>query len=116
MERYLTMNALNYISSEIHANFGPLFGPLSEEEKNVKIEKLNNKFAYLQNNMLKKQFLVGDKFSIADIYLYFVLGWTRDLNIDISALLALKPYMERIGELKVVVDAKAKMASNPNTI
>lgn len=116
MERYLTMNALNYIASEVHCNFGPLFGPLSEEQKNAQIEKLNQKFAYLQNHMLKEEYLVGNRFSVADMYLYVVLGWTCDLHIDTSAFPALKAYWERIDQLQVVKDARAKMDTNPKDI
>ena len=112
-ERYLLQAALNYTASEVHANFGPLFGPATPEVKAAQIEKLNKKFTYIQDHMLKGDFLVGDKFSIADSYLYIVLGWGRYVGVDISGHPALKAYWERIDQLPVVVQAHAKMATNP---
>lgn len=118
MERYLTMNALSFLASEVHANIRPLFGPMGEEQKSAQMEKLNKKIAYMQNTVLKEQqFLVGNQFSIADIYFYIVLGKTVNMGVvDIDAYPALKAYFERIEELQMVKDAKAKMQSNPATI
>lgn len=116
MDRYLTMNALNYIASEVHTTFCPLFGTLSEENKAAQIDKLNKKFAFLQNYMIKGQYLVGDKLSIADFYLYIVLGWADFLHIETSAFPAIKTYWEGIDRLQVVKEAHKKMATNPNAM
>lgn len=113
-ERYLIQQALNYTASEVHANFGPLFGPLSEEGKAAQIEKLGKKFEYIQKHVLKGDFLVGDKFSIADSYLYIVLGWGRWVGVDLSPYPAVKAYWERIDKLPNVVAAHAKIATNPS--
>ena len=96
----------------MHANFGPLFGPLSEENKAIQKEKLAKKFAYIEEHMLRGgNFLVGNKFSIADSYLYIVIGWGRYVGVDLPA--GLKKYWEHIDQLPVVVAAHAQMATNP---
>jgi glutathione S-transferase len=104
----------------VHANFGPLFGPLSEEGKAAQIEKLGKKFAFIEKDLLtgagKGQFLVGGKFSIADSYLYIVLGWGRWVGVDLSAYPAVKAYWEGIDQLPQVVAAHAKIATNPSSI
>jgi glutathione S-transferase len=114
-ERYLTQNHLNYTASEVHSSFGPLFGQISPEDKVAQIEKINKKFAYLQEHMLKdKTYLVGDKFSIADSYLYIVVGWGRYVGVDISPYPVLEAYWTAIDQLPVVQEAHAKMATDPS--
>ena len=117
-ERYLIQVALNYTASEVHAAFGPLFGPTTPEQKEAQIEKLNKKFAYISEHLLaggKNSYLVGGKFSIADAYLYIVLGWGRWVGVDLSPHPAVKAYWEHIDQLPQVVAAHAKMATSPSS-
>jgi glutathione S-transferase len=111
----LTQNCLNYIASEVHASFGPLFGPLSPEAKAAQIEKINKKLEYVQNTLLKdnKTYLVGDKFSVADSYLYIVLSWPKYVGVDLTPFPGLEAYAASIGKLPAVVEAHAAMATNP---
>jgi glutathione S-transferase len=108
--------ALNYTTSEVHANFGPLFGAITPENKALQIEKLHKKFEYLAAHSLKNtDFLVGNKFSIADSYLYIVLGWDRWVGVDLAAFPTLQTYWNRVDQLSVVKEAHAKMATNPSS-
>ena len=108
--------ALNYVASEVHANFGPLFGPLSAENKAVQIDKLDKKFKYITEHMLNGQdYLVGNKFSIADIYLYIVLSWGQWVGVDVSAYPTVHKFYQRIAELPAVKEAHAKMATSPSS-
>lgn len=112
----MTINALNYIASELHANFGPLFGSLSEEAKVAQLEKIGKKLQYVNDSMINdKSFLVGNKFSIADSYLYIVLSWRAFVGVDISPYPAVQAYADRIHGLPNVVAAHAKMANKPTT-
>ena len=114
--RYLTMVALNYISSEVHSNFGPLFGNITPERKAAQLETLAKKFAYIEQHMLRggaDQYLVGNKFSVADSYLYIVLGWGRYVGVELPA--GLQKYWQNINQLSFVVAAHAQMATNPKS-
>jgi glutathione S-transferase len=115
-DRYLTQVALNYIASEVHANFGPLFGQLSPENKQAQIDKLDKKFQYITEHMLNgKEFLVGNKFSIADSYLYVVLSWGPYVGVDISKYPVIQAYFDRVKALPAVAQAHEKMATNPSS-
>lgn len=113
-ERYLVQNVLNYLASEVHASYGPLFGPLSAEAKTAQLEKLNKKLEYVNNTLLQdKTYLVGDKFSIADSYLYIILSWSGYVGVDLTPYPAIQAFSEAIGKLPFVVEAHAAMATNP---
>ena len=110
--------ALNYTASEVHATFGPLFYGPTPEQKEVQVAKLNKKFAYISEHMLaggNNQFLVGGKFSIADAYLYIVLGFSRFVGVDLSPHPVVKAYWEHVDQLPQVVAAFAMMATKPSS-
>ena len=114
-DRYLVVNILNYLSSELHASYGPLFGGLEGEAKEAQLKKVATKLEYVQKHLLTKQYLVGDKFSIADSYLYIILSWSGYVGVDLTAFPAVKAYSEFIGALPFVVQAHAAMATNPTS-
>jgi glutathione S-transferase len=98
IERYQLMEWLNFIATEIHKGFGPLWYPdTPRETRETAIATLGKRFAIVDAALAKHPFLAGDKFTIADCYLFTVLNWTKFLKIDISAWPAIGPYMERIG-------------------
>ncbi|KAJ1442224.1 hypothetical protein B484DRAFT_318183, partial [Ochromonadaceae sp. CCMP2298] len=112
-ERYLIQNALNYVASEVHASFGPLFGPLSEEAKAAQINLLGKdvRVAVKDGEMsVPGLFLVGGKFSIADSYLYIVLSWPQYVGVDMGGYPLLQAYSAGIAALPKVVAAHALMA------
>jgi glutathione S-transferase len=97
MERYRLQEWLNYISSELHKRFGPLFNPAaSDEQKKAMHEELANKFDFVAKSLEGKQYLVGNNFTVADGYLFTILSWTGHVGIDLSKWPALKSYFERI--------------------
>ena len=114
-KRYLTIGALNYVASEVHSNFGPLFGPNSDEIKAKAKDNLQKKFEYLNKN-LKGGYLAGtDKATIADFYLYIVLSWSGYVGVDYSAFEEVVAYFDKMKSLPNVVSAHEKIATNPAT-
>jgi len=69
------------------------------------LEGLEKKFDFLARNLEGKEFLHGDRFTVADAYLFTVLNWTNYLKIDLSRWKPLKSYLERIGSRPAVRDA-----------
>ena len=68
--RYVLINTLNYLASEVHASYGPLFGPGSDEFKAAQRTKLATKFKFVEENILGgNKFLGGDDFDVASSYL-----------------------------------------------
>jgi len=75
---------LNYLTSELHKGFVPLFGDNSDIIKNQAKDNLAKKFNYLDSLLEKTAYLSGEKFSIADAYLFVISNWTKMTGIDLS--------------------------------
>ncbi|HXB01048.1 MAG TPA: glutathione transferase GstA [Steroidobacteraceae bacterium] len=98
-ERYQLMEMLNYITSEVHKAFSPLFNPESSAEmKQASVNALTKKFDWLTGFLGDKTFLLGNTFSVADAYLFTVLKWTRIVKIDLAKWPALAAYQARIAQ------------------
>lgn len=97
IERYHMMEMLNYLTSEVHKGFSPLFNPAATPEwKQAAQDALFKKFDWLSTFLGNKTFLFGDKFTVADAYLFTTLGWTKPLKIDLSKWPVLAAYHSRI--------------------
>lgn len=106
MERYRLIEWMNYLTSEIHKGFSPLFNPkLSDETKTILREALARRFDYLSTRLSDRPYLLGDGFSVADGYLFTMLGWCRLTDIDLLKWPVLAAYVERIGKLPAVREA-----------
>lgn len=96
-ERVRLQEWLNFITSEIHAGSAPLFNrALPEEVKTIFREKLFRRFDFLQETLSTSAYLTGASFSVADAYLFTVLGWARFFAIELSPWPALLVYREKI--------------------
>jgi glutathione S-transferase len=101
--RYHAIEWLNYIATEVHKGFGPLFNPKTPEEyREITKEKLKAQFTYLNGVLSKQQYLLGENFSVADAYLFTVLGWTKFAHIDLAAYPAIVSYLDRVGQRPAV--------------
>lgn len=105
LARYHALEWLNYIATELHKGFSPLFNPKTPEEfKAVTREALAKKFAYVNDSLKGHQYLLGARFSVADAYLFTVMGWAKALKFDLSALTDLNAYLDRVAA-RPAVDA-----------
>ena len=97
MERYRLMEWLNFISSEIHKGFGPLWNPKTPEEvRKGAVAQLGKRFDYVVSVLGTKPYLMGDRFTIADAYFFTVLNWTNLHKVDLAPWPALQAYMARV--------------------
>lgn len=96
-ERVRLQEWLNFVTSEIHAGSAPLFhAALPEEAKDFFRAKLFKRFDFLQDTLARQDYLAGAAFSVADAYLFTVLGWCRFFSIDLGRWPALPGYVRRI--------------------
>jgi len=103
-ERYKLLEWLSFINSEVHKTFSPLFSSeATEETKTYARNLLTKRLAYVESALGDNKFLMGDQFTVADAYLFTVLGWGAHANYDISP--KLKSYVERIKARPAVVAA-----------
>lgn len=97
IERYRVQEWLNFITSELHKSFGPIFRPTTPDAfKTISKENLGKRFDWLDKQLAGKQYLMGDQFTVADAYLFTVLRWTSRIEIDIAKWPNLKAYMDRV--------------------
>ena len=98
-ERYQLMEILNFITSEVHKNFSPLFNKeASAEMKTAAREAIGKKFDWLSGFLGAKTHLMGSGFSVADAYLFTILGWTGLVGIDLNKWPVLAAYHSRIAQ------------------
>lgn len=102
-ERYQVMEMLNYIGSEVHTGFHPIFKPnVSPEAKAAAVENLEKKFDWLSKRITAGKHLFGDAFTVADAYLFTVLRWTEFAKIDRGKWPTLAAYFELVGRRPAV--------------
>ncbi len=98
-ERYQLMEILNYLTSEVHKGFSPLFNPATSAElRAASVTALAKKFDWLEGFLGRKNFLLGSTFTVADAYLFTLLNWTGFVKIDLSKWPALAAYHARIAQ------------------
>ena len=108
MPRYRVMEWLNFVSAELHKQFSPLFNPAyPEEAKAINREKLLGRYAWVDEQLAGRQYLMGDEYSVADAYLYTVTRWTVPMKLDISSRANLAAAMARVGQRPAVQRALA---------
>jgi glutathione S-transferase len=112
VERYKLQSLLNFISTEIHKSFSPLFSPaVPEDYKTMARDKLAQRFTTTEQRLGDQRYLTGDRFSVADAYLYTVLSWSKPLGIDLGRWPKLAAYHARIDERPAVVAARKAEAT-----
>jgi glutathione S-transferase len=97
MARYRLQEWLNFITSELHKSFSPLFTPgMPEETKTLYRTKLVDRFKWVDSCLAGKHYLTGEDFTVADAYLFVVAGWSRHVGVDLSGFAALQAFMARV--------------------
>ena len=106
LERYRLQEWLNFLTSEIHKSFSPLFKPNTPEDyKKIAKENLAARFDWLDKQLAGKDYLTGKAFSVADAYLFVLLNWTKFQNIDLARWPNLAAFHARVGARPRVQEA-----------
>lgn len=97
-ERYRALEWLNYLATELHKSFTPIFSAdLPEELKQLSRVNLAKKFGWLAGKLEGRDYLMGSEFSAPDAYLFTILGWSRTAKVDLAPFPALLAYRKRVG-------------------
>jgi len=108
LERYRVQEWLNYITSEVHKTFSPLWNAANDQAvKDYALTNLKKKFDWLNAQLAGKKYLTGDTFTVADAYLFTVVNWTTPLGIDLAPWPALKDFQARVAARPKVQEAMA---------
>ncbi|QUY49923.1 glutathione transferase GstA [Serratia plymuthica] len=112
-ERVRLQEWLNFITAEIHAGASPLFNAtLPEEVKSLFRDKLRRRLDYVAQTLDGQDFLLGERFGVADAYLFTVLRWMARFSIELKCWPSLTRYMAQIGQRKSVQTALAAEAAS----
>jgi glutathione S-transferase len=96
-ERYRLQEWLNFITTELHKNFSPLFQPvIPDEVKNFFRDRIMGKFKYADSKLAGQDYLMGKQFTVADGYLFVMLAWAERTKMDLSALKNLMAFKDRV--------------------
>jgi glutathione S-transferase len=106
LDRYKMQSWLNFLSSELHKGFSPLFNPaMPEDAAKIFRERLTTRLSHLETHFAKNQFLMGNQFTAPDAYCFTVLRWTVPTKIDLAPYPHVQAYMKRIGDRPAVKKA-----------
>lgn len=99
ISRYKTLEWLNYIATELHKGFTPLFRPDTPEEYKPTVRALlEKKMQYVDAALKEGQWICGSRFTIADAYLFTVLRWAYAVKLNMDGLDHIAAYMKRMAE------------------
>ena len=99
MERYRVIEWLAYLGSDVHKSFGPLFNPaISDENRQAAKDMVGKKLDFLEASLEGRDYLTGPSMTVADPYLFVVLGWTGKLGIDLARWPRLTAFRKRMEE------------------
>jgi glutathione S-transferase len=105
-ERYRLVEWLNYVATELHKGFAPLWKPDTPAEYKETVKKnLANQFAFLDKELAGRKFLMGDTFTVADGYLFTILNWANYHKIDLAPYANVAAFIARIGARPAVQEA-----------
>jgi glutathione S-transferase len=97
MERYHFAEWLNFIATELHKSFGPLFkADTPEATKKTFLDRITTRLGYVDKQLKGKEYLTGNQFTVADGYLFTVLRWTDRVNFDLSGFPSIVEYRKRV--------------------
>jgi glutathione S-transferase len=95
--RYRVMEWLNFIATELHKQFGPLWYPTTPDAtKDAQKAKLATRFDLLAQTLATQPYLTGSAFTIADAYLFTILNWAPMLKVDLAPWPTLLQFQARV--------------------
>jgi glutathione S-transferase len=105
-ERVRLQETLNYLTSEIHKSYSPLFkADVLAAVREERLAYLTRRYALIEKQLEGRKYLLGDTFTVADAYLFTLTRWARAVKLDLSGFPNLEAFQKRVGSRKAVVDA-----------
>ena len=97
IDRYRLQEWLNFIGTELHKSFSPLFNKASSDDvKNTAKTSINKRLGYLNDQLASRQYLMGGNFTVADAYAFTIVNWTNFVGIDLKPYPNVGAYMGRV--------------------
>ena len=108
MERFRVSEWLNFIATELHKGFSPLWHPENAPStlRDARV-KLDARFAVLELELEGRTWLIGDRYTVADAYAFTILNWAKTLKVDLQPYPRLRAYLARVESRPAVQQALA---------
>ncbi|MBA2467756.1 MAG: glutathione transferase GstA [Sphingomonas sp.] len=110
LKRYRVLEWLNFIATDLHKGFGPLWNPASSDDaKQAARDVLAKKFDFAEQRLGAGPYLMGEQLTVADPYLFAILGWTAMHGIDLGrwpGLVAFTKAMRGRESVRLVLQAE----------
>ena len=105
-ERVRLQELLNYLTSEIHKSYSPLFRPdVLPAVREERLAYLAKRYALVDKQLEGRRYLLGDRFTVADAYLFTLTRWARAVKLDLTGFPNLEAFQKRVGSRKAVLEA-----------
>ncbi len=106
MERYRVLEWIGYVSTEIHKGFGPLWNAkLAPEARAAAVAALAHRLDLVEKTLEKQPFLTGERFTVADAYLFAVASWAPWVKLDMAPWPKLRDFVARVAARPKVQEA-----------
>ncbi|WP_046864816.1 glutathione transferase GstA [Microvirga massiliensis] len=105
-ERYRVLEWIGFISTELHKGFGPLWNPSTPDAvRQATIDRLRQRFAFVEESLAKGPYLAGERFTVADAYAFTILNWTKIHKVSLADYPRIRAFMDRVAARPKVQDA-----------
>jgi glutathione S-transferase len=106
MDRYHVQEWLNHITSELHKSYTPLFNrDAPEDYKKIARANLAKRYRRIDEQLKGKAYLMGDRFTVADAYLFTVTSWASHVGVELTEFPNLQAFQKRVSERPGVQEA-----------
>lgn len=106
LPRYQLQQWLNFVTSEVHKGYSPLFNPATPAAyREIALDTLRKRYAVIEQALSAGEYLGGGQFGLADAYLFVVTGWAGHVGLDLSSFPKLQAWRKRVAERPAVREA-----------
>ncbi|NRF69360.1 glutathione transferase GstA [Aquincola sp. S2] len=106
MARYRLIEWLNFITTELHKTYSPLFNPaMPEDAKAIFRTKLLGRYKYIDEQLEGRDYLTGEQFTVADAYLFTVTNWAKPVGLDLGDFPRVLAFQKRVAARPAVQQA-----------
>ena len=106
MERVRLQEWLSFVGFELHKTWGALFNPkVGGDWKQATLDRLGLRLDYLAKQLDGKQYLMGERFTVADAYAFTILNWAGTTGVDLGRWPGIKAYQARVAARPKVQEA-----------
>ena len=106
MERVRLQEWLSFVGFELHKTWGALFNPkVGGDWKEATLDRLGLRLDYLAKQLDGKQYLMGERFTVADAYAFTILNWSGFTGVDLGRWPGIKAFHARVGARPKVQEA-----------